>query len=70
MAESQNVVSHINDKLNDRYNSYYNGLITKAEYLSHCKLIIENGLDDYRTNLEYQIDVLYEQLKQLDRIEE
>jgi hypothetical protein len=70
MDDSHNIISNINNKLNDRYNSYYNGLITKAEYLSHCKLIIEDGLNDYRTNIEYQIDDLYEQLKQLDRIEE
>jgi len=63
-------IDNINVKLQDRFESYCNGFITVAEYLSHCRLIIQDGIDDYRTNLEYQVDVLYDQLKQLDNIEE
>jgi hypothetical protein len=70
MSKSQTTVTNINAKLQDRYESYTNGLINEAEYLSHCKLIIQDSINDYRNDLEYQMNDLSDRLEQLNWFED
>jgi len=66
MAKSLNVVESVNLRLQDRFNAYANGLITDAEYLAYCRMILHDGIEEYCNGLEYQIEGITGQLKLLN----